>query len=290
MFHDSANEVHMKWEGWNYVAMASPGFGSAANCHLPLINVNAGTAPRYLPGRLHRARDPGAGASTSYHNRQSTALKRIAAGQELFVDYSEAWFVGRPHFGPVPLKDDYDRSTLLVHQYFALAEEVDLPVFQSESPLEKNQELPSASNHSVMDDLWTDFISNTDFSWSRVLFGINRDDREQLKQLQAQQATADSSTDSTPIPSITELRERQTIRSDEWLREHGTCGDHIAPGPASVSPQAGLGALATRTLPAGVIVAQMPLVHIADRNKLAMYPLKSHKVDGEWRSSPDRVS
>lgn len=70
---------------------ASPGFGAAANSFLDLINVDEGEPDNDIPHNLHRSRDPGVGAFSTYHNRQVEARMRIRAGQELFVNYGEHW-------------------------------------------------------------------------------------------------------------------------------------------------------------------------------------------------------
>ena len=42
-----------------------------------------------VPHSLHRSRDPGAGAFSTYHDRQSVARVDIQKGEEFFVDYGE---------------------------------------------------------------------------------------------------------------------------------------------------------------------------------------------------------
>jgi len=76
----------MDGEGHSDVNVASPGFGAAANCFLPLHNVEEWN-PQYDDLGLHRSKDPGAGAFTPWWNRTSTALKPIKAGEEFFVRY-----------------------------------------------------------------------------------------------------------------------------------------------------------------------------------------------------------
>lgn len=51
------------------------------------------------------------------------------------------------------------------------------------------------------------------------------------------------------------------LRSQEWLRHHGTCLDNLLPKSSSIS---GRGAFASRFLPKGSIVAPVPVVPIFD--------------------------
>jgi len=61
-------------------------------------------------------------------------------------------------------------------------------------------------------------------------------------------------------------------RDLQYLREHGSCTDHlIVKQPATVSPDAGRGAFAKRNLPAGSVVAPVPLIHLPERSVLDMY-------------------
>jgi hypothetical protein len=72
-------------EGSGSVDFASPGFGAAANCFLPLQNVEEEN-PVWDDAGLHRSRDPGAGAISQYGNRMSTATRDVAAGEEVRVE------------------------------------------------------------------------------------------------------------------------------------------------------------------------------------------------------------
>ena len=69
------------------------GFGAAANSFLDLVNVEEGDPRNTMPNMLHRSKDPGVGAFTTYHDRKSSAKVNIKAGQELFVNYGQHWYV-----------------------------------------------------------------------------------------------------------------------------------------------------------------------------------------------------
>jgi hypothetical protein len=87
----SAETLAVDHEGYADVFAASPGFGAAANSFLPLHNVDEWYATVDTCG-LHRSKDPGVGAFSAYHNRTSTAIRPIHAGEELFVSYGDEWF------------------------------------------------------------------------------------------------------------------------------------------------------------------------------------------------------
>ena len=65
---------------------------AAPNCHFRLLNVVEHKAT-YDNAGLDRYTSPGAGASTPWFNRTSTAAHYIEAGSELFVDYGPSELV-----------------------------------------------------------------------------------------------------------------------------------------------------------------------------------------------------
>jgi hypothetical protein len=84
--------LNMGYEGYESVEAASEGFGAAVNCFMGLVNVN-GRTPTLTDLGLHRSKDPGAGASTQFHQRKAVAKHPIAAGAELFVSCTWlAWY------------------------------------------------------------------------------------------------------------------------------------------------------------------------------------------------------
>jgi hypothetical protein len=254
----SANSLGLEHEGRFEVNCISPGFGSAANSFLPVVNVEEGSPDNDGAG-LHRSMDPGVGAFSTYHNRKSTAKKDINAGEELYVDYGSSWFEGREMLGPIPLYYDLDLATTLFQKYDKLRSELRPGVTDESGVFDK-----------IMEEVWDGFVRNNSFKESRVIGAFHHDDPEEMTMLQTE--------------TMTELRRRQSFRSTEWLEEHGTCADHIQAGPSTIK-QAGRGAFSSRFLPEGTIVAQMPLVHISERRRLDMYNLEFNE-DGE--RFPDR--
>jgi hypothetical protein len=75
----------------------------------------------------------------------------------------------------------------------------------------------------------------------------------------------------------------RSIKDLEWLEENGQCMDNIKVGN-STNPDAGRGAFATRFIPKGGLVSPAPLVHIASKEMLQMWPAKR----GDEAIVPDR--
>ena len=70
--------------------------------------------------------------------------------------------------------------------------------------------------------------------------------------------------------SAAESRLPHSVRSPEWLDEHGRCMDNIRPGNSTVQ-QAGRGAFATRRILRGGLVAPGPVLHVANRTAMYLY-------------------
>jgi SET domain len=228
----------MLWEGYTSVDAASPGFGSAANSFLPLYNVEEHSDLSVDSADLDRKVDPGAGGFTTYHNRRSSALEDIQTGQELFVSYSDVWFSEREWLGPIPLSDDLNKANALALAFHDL-------------------EMKSNAPMSVLHEAWESFVSNSVFKKSRVIGAFRHDEyKEEVETLKDK--------------TFKHLRIEQSTRTLEWLQNYGTCADHLEAGRSTIR-QAGRGAIASRDMPAGTIVAQIPLIHITDRSIFDMY-------------------
>lgn len=171
------------------------------------------------------------------------------------ADGSE-WFVTRPNLGPIPLFDDLDAASSFVKKF---------------TDLQETLKTYGAMGEEAADSVWATFVSNTTYTDSRVLKGALRHDDpgELLRSLQNDYSN-----------NVTAARIEDSRRSLDWLRERGTCGDHIIGRPSTLA-QAGMGAFATRTIPAGTVVAQLPMIHVTNRSRFDMYALHVN-VEGDW--------
>lgn len=250
----AAENLHMDQEGLRDVNAASPGFGAAANCFLPLLNVDEWN-PHPDPLSLHRSVDPGAGAMSLYHNRSATAARDIGAGEELFVSYGEHWFTGREYLGPVPLSNDLETATQLFRKFQTFKD-------QQEHTIPED----------ILDDVWITFVQHTAYTDSRVLQSFNHSDPTEVRRMKDRG------------DNLTSIRIEQATRSMEWLQQNGVCADHIEPQTSSL-PQAGKGGFASRFLPQGTIVSHLPLIHIFDRTVMEMYHFRQYE-NGEEHPDP----
>jgi SET domain len=232
------SSLTIHWISHSEVDAFSPGFGAVINSFIPLINTDEHNEVNDDLAGLHRSTDPGAGGFTPYYNRRVTARYGIRGGQELFVSYGDHWFKSRANLGPIPLAKDFEVASDLVRAFRLL-------------------KIQSNISDDVLMDTWHSFVTTSPFTKSRALGSFRHHDYQQeMRELQEKDLKA--------------LRIEQSSRSLKWLQHHGTCADHLRLDQSTIH-QAGRGAIATRDLPAGTVVAHVPLVHITDRSGLNMY-------------------
>jgi len=123
-----------------------------------------------------------------------------------------------------------------------------------------------------MREAWDTFIRHqTEYPMSRILGAFYHDDPNELDVLENKYHG-----------DLITMRKHQTRRSVSWLRGHGTCGDLLYMKHQSTLPQAGRGAFAKHDLPAGAVVAAVPLIHVANRNILDTYPIEFMPAHGPY--------
>lgn len=240
-----AQALGMQREAFHHNDGFAPGLYCATNCWLPLLNID-GSIPEQDTAGLHRAKDPGAGAITPYHNATVWAITPIPVGAELFIDYGDSWFSFRTHsFGLVPLSKDYPKAESMIEAFFDLS-------------------LPS---NEARESLWT-IIKSIPYE-SRLMNAFPNTYAE--AELVAKRG-------------MVGLHQPNHIHSLKFLKQHGTCLDHMVPGYSTIA-QAGRGAFAARALSRDQLITTTPLLHIPFRSKLlTMYEKDWHynKREGHW--------
>ena len=232
----------MDHEGISEVNGASPGFGSAVNCVLDLVNVEEIT-PIHDEADFTR-QDPGVGAFSPYHNRRTIARGDIQTGQELFANYGNSWFTTRvTQLGALPIRGDYEKAQNLLTRYTSLS---------------MRQTKPQ-----VMSDLWETFVWESPFSNDSGVFSALPQKWNELYKAMGQ--------------GLLPYKQDQHSVTLNWLQLYGTCGDHLIVKTSTLS-QAGRGAFARHTLAKGSIVAPLPLIHLPYRQSLDMYKIEGKVV------------
>ncbi|KAL3771033.1 hypothetical protein ACHAWO_013211 [Cyclotella atomus] len=239
-----AKDIGMENEAED-ISVTVTGFGAAPNCHFRLLNAEEHQA-HYDGAGLDRYTSPGAGAISTWINRTTTAAWDIEEGSELFVDYGPNWFLSRPGvFGLVPLAENYERAQGFLTRYGQM-----LALSDDLNDLVNDRMILSDEAQA---DLWS-VIKNFPY--------VTRE----------RQALPDSHKDAIRaiFGDIQTVEVENSIRSMDYLKEHGKCVDNIVPGNSTI-PHAGRGAFATRFIPKNGLVAPAPLVHIADKATTNMF-------------------
>eukprot|EP00804_Cyclotella_cryptica_P030084 CCRYP_020715-RB/>CCRYP_020715-RB protein AED:0.34 eAED:0.34 QI:60/0.66/0.5/1/0.66/0.5/4/413/674 len=230
-------------------SMTVTGFGAVPNCHFSLINVAEHGVSYDLAG-LSRYNSPGSGAITPFVNRTSTARKDIEAGSELFVSYGSSWFKNRPDYATVPVKESYNEAERFLEKYglFLLGNP------QNTNGWKYNLFIDDMIlKEEAQKDLW-DIIKSFPYV-SRARQALPATSEDVMRAIHR---------------GIGAVEVENSMRSLEYLKEHGKCVDNIVPGNSTI-PHAGRGAFATRFIPKGSLVAPAPLVHFTDKSALIMY-------------------
>ena len=248
MVKDTDQEVEL----WKDVTLCSSGIGSVTNSKLGMANIFDTEATRMGMSGVS-SESPGAGAFTPYYGRQFEASQYMAPGKEVFVDYGEDYFQSRQDYAEVPRSEDYILADQLLERFRFLTETV--PALMKTNTNTTTTTTTSSATH-LSEDLYRLMVQDQPYK-SRVLFAMPSNASTRIDDILMTGGTVNATFN-------------ESIRSLEWLEEHGRCIDHIKDG-VSTLPHAGRGAFANRFIPKGGLVAPAPLIHIGDRDVLTMY-------------------
>lgn len=192
---------------------------------------------------------------------------------ELFVSYGSNYFSGRQKdYGLLPTLKDYEQGDSLVRKLLNLVDDG-----TAEKQLTTHNETQTNAGNksslriepqstSARRPLATPSIQSTVLDLLQTLADV-----WQSRPLETLPAKPEHVSYVSQY-GTSNLHFNRSIRSLDWLEEHGLCMDNIRSGPSSTIPQAGgRGAFAARFIPKGNVVAPMPLIHIPDRNLYRMY-------------------
>lgn len=156
------------------------------------------------------------------------------------------WFLTRDGiFALVPLTNDFEKAQKFLKGYGRLLVESDNP---------KDLVVDKMSlDDDAQRDLW-DLIKTFPYP-SRARQALPDDYKDAVRAIHG---------------DIQTIEKENSIRSVQYLKEHGKCMDNIVPAKSNI-PHAGRGAFATRFIPKGGLVAPAPVVHIADKAAMDMY-------------------
>ena len=316
--------IHFTYLAAHGVEIASPGFGAAANSFMDFVNVEEGGCDQGLlppddPNdeayHVHRSKDPGAGAFTTFHSRQAWANDDIAPNAEFFVSYGNDWFLDRVwRLGTIPVEGDHEDAEWLWKIFskeflgknvsFGYDPEEDIVlkdirdgrrnydeeteeykstvrklIRETQSPSLVPDELKG-----VHQDLWDDIVA--------TFFKNTWDDSRIMASLPTKNNWDEYESMLTTEGGYKQVKKQKMVRSQEWLEEHGTCADSVRIGRSSLpNNQAGHGAFAKTSFADGEVIMAAPLVHIPDKAVLdTFYVLDSDDDEEEEEPNMDELT
>jgi hypothetical protein len=252
-FFWTAHFVGGQWEGHLSAPMAIPGIGVLSSYHTGISNVDFLQAavllrdtPDFLvPGRPHLSR----GAITPYHNVTLKATRQIPQGMELFADFGDMWDGN--------YTDDAYQDTIRRYDY----EMADVIVQALVDFYDDFPHLSMELQEDILDFMLGKVLGTAAGKHAKTIRSLIPANPRKLKRVHDEGGSF-------------MYRYADMIRSTKWLQTNGFCLDTITAGPSTIA-SAGRGAFSTRTLREGETITISPMLHIADKELLTMYPIQS---------------
>jgi SET domain len=241
-------------------AVFVPGIGCTVNSILDMRNIESTHGSVYDTAGLHRSKDPGSGAFCPYHSSETTVVvPKIAAGAELFAAYGDYWIPQIPG-AQITFDSVMDRADeFLKNELYGFTQSNEMSDELKESLFRFTKNFPSEPQ--------TFSVLPRGYTYKQV-----------------EEAIRDEGGFEEKGSVVRQFIRKQSIRSLDWLDEHGYCQDHIKPDRSTIE-QAGRGAFASRNLPKGTVVGYSPLIH------MGVHGREIFKIDyeAEKRSQYDLV-
>jgi hypothetical protein len=246
---DTGLDPRLYFESHHANSIYYPGFGAQINCHMGLNNVDH-TLPTYNSAGYHRAQDPGAGGFTNWHGMGNKVLRDTKAGEELFTNYGDDWFIERHHImGDIPLSADFPVADDLVDKLYSIAvgtrssslSDKDGHVLQDLLELVRENVPPRTA--SAIPSRWADIAQAAEHGTARHSLGGP-----------------------------------ESLKTTEWLEANGSCVDHVYVTKSAIS-QAGRGAFAKRSLVKGSVVSPAPMLQVLRNHTLVHEPFQDAPSD-----------
>ena len=223
---------------------ASFGIGAAINCFFSLNNMDAGDGSFGGVSGIDRS-DPGAGGYTYFHGREGYAYDDIETGFELFLDYGASYFEdGKAEAYGIPHEKDKKVARSMLNKFL-----------NQISPAIHNATKNESIAHDIVTELYETLVVPNRWSPpSRILNAMP---------LKFQWI------EGTLKEGMNYAHYNRSIRSLDWLHDHGSCSDNVRVGTSTV-PHAGRGAFLVRPVRAGETILPMPLIHVGNRSWMDM--------------------
>ncbi|KAG7345925.1 SET methyltransferase domain containing protein [Nitzschia inconspicua] len=237
--------------------------GSIANFHPFLQNVAYDDTDWYDDGLLDRYQDPGAGAFSYHRGKYWYAERDVEAGEELFADYGEYWFLDR-QLGDsgkhIPRSKDYEKAAQMCEGWIDKAMQANHSDWLKQEDLDEVLSKYQGDNSERVLSLIPKTVEDMS-SLLRVASDVSHKERIDALQM--------------------EMAKRMTIREQatvSWIEENGLCLENIVPRKSTIR-QAGMGAFAQWSIKKGEVIVPVPtLVQVVNADAFDIFEMED---DGE---------
>jgi hypothetical protein len=236
---------HVNYEG-NHVMDFQITTGALPNNHCLLDAITYRYPnPAYDDSLVSNRASPGTGAFSYNQGRDFYVYRDVEAGEELFLHYGRCRHDNHPSWAEgFPMPIDYEIAVKFMQDIYKKTEKLSFVQAQSYPIKTPNQ----------MEETTSMIIPKTLSELRTIIAGIST---------------------SKIIQNLAKKDINQ--RTPDWLRKHGKCLENMMPGK-SLLPDAGRGAFAQFDIAEGEIVVPAPMIHVIDRDALAILDKDGNQV------------
>ncbi|KAL7564582.1 hypothetical protein ACA910_017928 [Epithemia clementina (nom. ined.)] len=242
---------HVAFEAGPDIVDFQIGFGYLPNHHCELSSLNPGYPQDtpYEDSLANRFESPGAGAFSYNIGREFSSTRDVKAGEELFMSYGYC----KHGSGPGWTNDVYMPAE------FNVASDI---IWNRIGPHANESFHFDGSGNVVLED---SVVGNdTATVKAKLVKELLPETKEQVQRLAAAPLTRED------LPKYLASKRGVNPRTPEWIRENGMCLETLV-ARKSTLPHAGQGAFARFSIKKGSIVTMAPVLHIMDKDVLALY-------------------
>jgi hypothetical protein len=248
----TADFAGSKWEGNKSSTVFIPGYGVLANYHPGISNMDWVQAavllrePDEYLTRIKGKDDVSRAAVTQYYNLTGRATEPVKPGMELFASYGDSWDTAAD-------EDEYQEK--VTRKDYANADKVLQKILDYFDKF--GSDMSDQLKDAVLDFMLDTVLEAAEPKRAKVIRSLIPAHPGKLQRVKEAGGTF-------------QYRNRDLVKSPEWLEKHGMCVDNLRVGPSTI-PDAGRGAFATRSFKKGDVVSPVPMVPILQEEVLEMF-------------------
>ena len=248
-----------KYESNHSVSAFIPGIGSLTNYHAGIANVDWDQASILLRepddtvndmlGKPHISR----GTISPYYNATIKATMWIQPGMELFAHYGATEDPSEINsYYETVTRWDYEKADKILDRI--------LNYFDT-----YGDKMSDTLQDEVIDFMLDTVLEGADGKHAKILRSLLPPHPKKLRRVKDMGGTF-------------AYRNKDIIKSQEWLQTHGLCVDNLIVGKSTI-PDAGRGAFARRAIKKDEIISPVPMLPILNEEVFEQYTITKEEID-----------